>query len=110
MESWHPCPPLPGKISINIGDPLQFMSDGLLKSNYHRVRMPKAGEPGENKVRPRTLTLILTLALTHMHWHVPTGCLMASCVMGCSTAHRTGLNAIREPVGDLGRRVLQLGW
>lgn len=51
VESWHPCPPLPGKISINIGDPLQFLSDGVLKSNYHRVRMPKAGEPGENKVR-----------------------------------------------------------
>jgi isopenicillin N synthase-like dioxygenase len=45
VESWTPCPPLPGCITVNIGDPLQFISDGLLRSNYHRVRMPRADEP-----------------------------------------------------------------
>ncbi len=45
MEGWTDCPPKPGCITVNVGDPLQFWSDGLLKSNYHRVRMPKEGEP-----------------------------------------------------------------
>ena len=45
VESWTPCPPLPGCITVNIGDPLQFWSDGVLKSNYHRVRMPYPDEP-----------------------------------------------------------------
>ncbi len=51
MDGWTDCPPKPGCITVNVGDPLQFWSDGLLKSNYHRVRMPKEGEP---LVRPRT--------------------------------------------------------
>ena len=37
--------PKPGCITVNVGDPLQFWSDGLLKSNYHRVRMPKRASP-----------------------------------------------------------------
>ena len=45
VEKWLPCPPIPGCITINIGDPLQVWSDGVLKSNYHRVRWPKEGEP-----------------------------------------------------------------
>ncbi|CAL5228586.1 g11746 [Coccomyxa viridis] len=45
VEGWTDCPPKPGCITVNVGDPLQFWSDGLLKSNYHRVRMPKEGEP-----------------------------------------------------------------
>ena len=45
VEAWHPCPHIPGCITVNIGDALQIYSDGLLKSNYHRVRMPEAGEP-----------------------------------------------------------------
>ncbi len=40
-----PCPPIPGCITVNIGDPLQIWSDGVLKSNYHRVRMPGPDEP-----------------------------------------------------------------
>ncbi len=45
MESWHPCPHIPGTIVVNVGDSLQAWSDGVLKSNYHRVRMPASGEP-----------------------------------------------------------------
>ena len=45
VDKWTDCPPKPGCITVNVGDPLQFWSDGLLKSNYHRVRMPKEGEP-----------------------------------------------------------------
>ena len=45
VESWHPCPHIPGCIVVNVGDSLQAWSDGILKSNYHRVRMPKPGEP-----------------------------------------------------------------
>ena len=45
VDNWTDCPPKPGCITVNVGDPLQFWSDGLLKSNYHRVRMPKEGEP-----------------------------------------------------------------
>ncbi|EIE19386.1 Clavaminate synthase-like protein [Coccomyxa subellipsoidea C-169] len=44
VDKWTDCPPKPGCITVNVGDPLQFWSDGLLKSNYHRVRMPKPGE------------------------------------------------------------------
>ena len=40
-----PLSPIPGCITVNIGDPLQLWSDGLLKSNYHRVRMPYPDEP-----------------------------------------------------------------
>lgn len=28
VNSWTPCPPMPGCITVNIGDPLQFLSDG----------------------------------------------------------------------------------
>ena len=45
VESWHPCPHIPGCIVINVGDSLQAWSDGVLKSNFHRVRMPAPGEP-----------------------------------------------------------------
>ena len=45
VKNWTDCPPKPNCITVNVGDPLQFWSDGLLKSNYHRVRMPKEGEP-----------------------------------------------------------------
>ena len=34
---------------VNVGDALQALSDGALKSTYHRVRLP---EPGEPLVRP----------------------------------------------------------
>ena len=45
VESWHPCPHIPGCIVVNVGDSLQAWSDGVLKSNFHRVRMPTPGEP-----------------------------------------------------------------
>lgn len=52
VENWTPCPPLPGCITVNIGDPLQLWSDGLLKSNYHRVRMPTPEEPQVRPIHP----------------------------------------------------------
>ncbi|KAK9824317.1 hypothetical protein WJX72_009408 [[Myrmecia] bisecta] len=44
VDSWTPCPPIPGCFTVNIGDPLQYWSDGVLLSNYHRVRCPKPDE------------------------------------------------------------------
>ena len=41
---WVSFDPVPGAITINIGDSLQYWSDGALKSTYHRVRCPAAGE------------------------------------------------------------------
>ena len=38
---WVPCDPLPGAITVNIGDALQYWTDGRLKSTFHRVRMPR---------------------------------------------------------------------
>ena len=65
VERWNPCPPLPGCISVNIGDPLQFWSDGILKSNYHRVRMPLPGETTVSGCH-RLLWRLLTHACTCM--------------------------------------------
>lgn len=41
---WVPCDPIPGAITVNIGDALQYWSDGRLKSTFHRVRMPRKDE------------------------------------------------------------------
>lgn len=41
---WVSFNPVPGAITINIGDSLQYWSDGALKSTYHRVRCPAEGE------------------------------------------------------------------
>lgn len=41
---WVPCDPVEGAITVNIGDALQYWSDGQLRSTYHRVRMPRADE------------------------------------------------------------------
>ena len=41
---WVSFDPVPGAITINIGDSLQYWSDGALKSTYHRVRCPAEGE------------------------------------------------------------------
>ena len=41
---WVSFDPVPGAITINIGDSLQYWSDGALKSTYHRVRCPTAGD------------------------------------------------------------------
>ncbi len=73
VESWNPCPPLPGCISVNIGDPLQFWSDGVLKSNYHRVRMPL---PGESKVcsSARVPLIVAAFACQCCMLHMLAGC------------------------------------
>ena len=62
VESWHPCPHIPGCIVVNVGDSLQAWSDGILKSNFHRVRMPAPGEP---TVRPPYPPYTMSWA-----WHV----------------------------------------
>lgn len=41
---WVPCDPVEGAITVNIGDALQYWSDGRLRSTYHRVRMPSREE------------------------------------------------------------------
>lgn len=41
---WVPCDPIPGAITVNIGDALQYWTDGRLKSTFHRVRMPNKDE------------------------------------------------------------------
>ena len=46
-KHWTPIDPIEGCITVNIGDGLQWWTDGLFKSTYHRVRAPK---DGDNKV------------------------------------------------------------
>ncbi len=41
---WTRMDPLPGAITVNIGNMLMRLSDGLLHSTYHRVRAPLPGE------------------------------------------------------------------
>lgn len=48
-KTWTPLDPIEGAITVNIGDGLQYWTDGLFKSTYHRVRAPK---DGDNKVSP----------------------------------------------------------
>ncbi len=48
-KHWTPIDPIEGCITVNIGDGLQWWTDGLFKSTYHRVRAPKGGD---NRVSP----------------------------------------------------------
>ena len=41
---WSPVDPLEGAITVNIGDALQYWTDDVLQSTYHRVRVPRADE------------------------------------------------------------------
>ncbi|GAX81233.1 hypothetical protein CEUSTIGMA_g8665.t1 [Chlamydomonas eustigma] len=43
-DVWTPVDPMKGGIVINIGDMLMRWSDDKLKSNFHRVRVPKEGD------------------------------------------------------------------
>ena len=43
-EQWTPVDPMPGAITCNLGDALQYWTDGRIKSTYHRVRVPRPGE------------------------------------------------------------------
>ncbi|ESX00007.1 hypothetical protein KL918_005286 [Ogataea parapolymorpha] len=45
-DKWTPVPSKTGDIVINIGDMLMSWSDDILKSNFHRVRLPT---PDENQ-------------------------------------------------------------
>ena len=46
-KHWTALDPIEGCITVNIGDGLQWWTDGLFKSTYHRVRVPR---DGDNKV------------------------------------------------------------
>ena len=41
---WIDAPPLPGAFVVNIGELLEYASDGSLKATVHRVVSPRAGE------------------------------------------------------------------
>ena len=43
-DKWFAVDPIPGAITCNLGDALQYWTDGRIKSTYHRVRVPRAGE------------------------------------------------------------------
>ncbi len=43
-EQWIDVPPLPGAFVINIGELLEYATDGYLKATLHRVVAPPAGE------------------------------------------------------------------
>ncbi|CDK29500.1 unnamed protein product [Kuraishia capsulata CBS 1993] len=43
-DAWTAVPSRTGDIVINIGDMLMSWSDDMLKSNFHRVRLPNVGE------------------------------------------------------------------
>jgi isopenicillin N synthase-like dioxygenase len=40
---WIDAPPIPGAFVVNIGEMLEFATDGYLKATLHRVRSPKIG-------------------------------------------------------------------
>ena len=43
-SKWCPVDPMPGAITCNLGDALQYWTDGRVKSTYHRVRLPRPDE------------------------------------------------------------------
>ena len=76
-KTWTPLDPIEGAITVNIGDGLQYWTDGLFKSTYHRVRAPK---DGDNKVSmpssSSTAKAIPTLCGTYVQYNVPARCAM----------------------------------
>ena len=60
-------------MQVNVGDALQALSDGVLKSTYHRVRLPESGEP---LVRPVPSARCMVSGASpsvhgvHCAWHV----------------------------------------
>ena len=46
---WHPCDPVEGTITVNVGDALQYWSDDRLKSTFHpgwKLQRERGGEGG----------------------------------------------------------------
>ena len=94
VESWQPCPHIPGCIVVNVGDSLQAWSDGILKSNYHRVRMPNPGEPTVRPFNPpcqHSPSSILCRRLIPQSlpavWQGPAGCLASGSPPPAITEH-----------------------
>lgn len=56
---WQSCDPVPGTITVNIGDALQYWSDDRLKSTFHRVRVPR-GNDYKVCIIARTLSNVLS--------------------------------------------------
>lgn len=44
ITGWTSIEPQPGAILCQLGDMIQYWSDGTYKSTFHRVRMPKPEE------------------------------------------------------------------
>ena len=49
-------------VQVNVGDALQALSDGVLKSTFHRVRLPDSGEPVVRSMKSSLLRVV--------DWHV----------------------------------------
>ena len=64
---WTRMDPLPGAITVNIGNMLMRLSDNLLKSTYHRVRAPLPGESLVGNTQLLCEMLLLTVTLNGMH-------------------------------------------
>ena len=77
---WTKMDPIPGAITVNIGNMLMRLSDNKLKSTYHRVR---ALEEGESSVRE-----MLSNARLGRLWAMQ-GLLYVACILGnhCSRLH-----------------------
>ena len=107
VDRWEPCPSKPGHIIVNVGDMLQYWSDGLLKSNYHRVRLPQEGEPlvCPQIIRFKTHSLLLTQCQTHSRRQAQHSIAISSSVMartvleGMMTVH-SALRLMRLPSAE----------
>ena len=63
-KHWTPLDPIEGCITVNIGDGLQWWTDGLFKSTYHRVRAPKESD---NKVSVWQSLKLCNLSPSHVN-------------------------------------------
>ena len=63
-KHWTPLDPIEGCITVNIGDGLQWWTDGLFKSTYHRVRAPKGSD---NKVSVWQSLKLCNLSPSHVN-------------------------------------------
>ena len=83
---WTKMDPIPGAITVNIGNMLMRLSDNKLKSTYHRVR---ALEEGETSVRAFVVMAADALPPFRVEVHPPhhlldltqtVSCMMASTI------------------------------
>ena len=60
-DKWRPADPVPGGITCNLGDALQYLTDGRFRSTFHRVRVPR---PDEDQGARVSLAYFANVALT----------------------------------------------